>query len=270
VTSQKSAISIPPAGGSLCTRIIVRGILLLVLVSLNLQVAVAQSEKSEDDWQFSLAPLFLWGMGISGSSSIGPATLPLDIQFKDALDSMDAVFTFHFEAQKRDLTLFAEYQYIDLSPSSKTPFGATVDVEFKSKMAELGVTYRVAEFKKTEFQILGGARYVEQDMRVKGVPLPTMPSVKVSENWWDAMVGGRVIHRLSQKWTAFGRVDYGFGGSEGTWNLAGTFNYRFKEWGSVLMGYRWMKFDYSNGSGKDRYEYDAKQRGPLLGLEFHW
>jgi hypothetical protein len=52
--------------------------------------------------------------------------------------------------------------------------------------------------------------------------------------------------------------------------LAGTFNYRFKEWGSVLMGYRRMKFDYSNDSGKDCYEYDAKQRGPLLGLEFHW
>jgi hypothetical protein len=244
--------------------------LLLILVSLNLQAAVAQSEKSEDDWRFRFAPLFLWGMGISGSSAIGPATLPLEIEFKDALDNLDAAFTFHFEAQKRDLTLFAEYQFVDLSPSAKTPFGATLDVTFKSKMAEFGVLYRVAEFKKTQFHILGGARYVEQDMRVKGVPLPTLESVKVKENWWDAMVGGRMVSRLSQKWTAIGRVDYGFGGSDGTWNLAGTVDYRFREWGSVFAGYRWMKFDYEHGSGKDRYKYDAKQHGPLMGVDFHW
>jgi len=234
------------------------------------QSALADAGKSDDDWHFTLAPMFLWGMGIEGSSSIGPSTTPLDIKFKDALDNMDAVFTFHFEAQKQAWTLFAEYQFVDLSPSADLPNGSKVNVDFENTMAELGVAYRVAQFANTDLEILGGARYVEQDLSVKGIPIPALSSLSHDEDWWDAMVGGRVKTRLSDHWRFIGRVDYGFGGSDGTWNLSGFFDYRFNDWGSVFFGYRWMDFDYSSGSGLDRYEYDATQQGPLAGLNIYW
>ena len=75
---------------------------------------------------------------------------------------------------------------------------------------------------------------------------------------------------MSDRWSFIGRVDYGAGGSDGTWGLVGMFDYRFKNWGSVFFGYKWMDFDYSSGSGLDRYTYDATQQGPLAGLNFHW
>ena len=232
----------------------------------------AESSKSEDEWHFSLAPLFLWGMGINGSTTIGPAAAPLDVKFKDALNNLDAVFTFHFEARKRNLTLLAEYQFVDLSPSSELPNGSKVDVSFKNTMAELGAAYSVAQHGNTELQVLGGARYVEQDLKVNGIPLPPLSSLSNKEAWWDAFVGGRVATQLTDKWRFVGRVDYGFGGSDGTWNLSGLFDYRFQDWGSVFVGYRWMDFDYDSGSGsgKDRYTYDATQQGPLAGLNFYW
>ena len=87
-------------------------------------------------------------MGISGATAIGPATLPLDIEFDDALSNMSAVLTFHFEAKKRDLALFAEYQYVDLTPSASFSNGSEVDVDFKNTMVELGLAYRVAQFHK--------------------------------------------------------------------------------------------------------------------------
>lgn len=148
---------------------------LVVFVGL-LQQAAADATKSEHDWHFSLAPLFLWAMGIEGSTTIGPATAPLDIEFKDALSNLDAVFTFHFEAKKQDWTLFAEYQFVDLKPSATLPTGSKVDVTFKNTMGELGVTYRVAKFERTDLEVLGGARYVEQDLRVKNIPVPPLSS----------------------------------------------------------------------------------------------
>ncbi len=75
---------------------------------------------------------------------------------------------------------------------------------------------------------------------------------------------------INDGWSFVGRADYGFGGSDGTWHLNGYFDYRFRDWGSVFFGYRWMDFDYENGSGSDRYVYDATQQGPLAGLNLYW
>ena len=48
------------------------------------------------------------------------------------------------------------------------------------------------------------------------------------------------------------------------------FDYRFRDWGSVFFGYKYMDFDYEDGSGVNRYAYDATQQGPLAGLAFYW
>jgi hypothetical protein len=145
-----------------------------------------------------------------------------------------------------------------------------VDVDFKNTMAELGVFYRVAQYQKTDREILGGARYVKQELEVKGIPLPPLSSLSNKEDWWDAIVGGRVKVGINDKWLFVGRADYGFGGSDGTWNLVGYFDYRFRDWGSVFFGYQWMDFDYESGGGSNRYVYDATQQGPLAGLNLYW
>jgi len=248
----------------------IKSFLPLLLILGAIQIAAADTTKSEDDWQFKLAPLFLWGMSINGATAIGPEILPLEIEFDDVLSNMNAVLTFHFEAKKNDLSLFAEYQYVDLSPSAKFSNGSEIDVDFKNTMAELGIAYRVAQYQKIDLEVLGGARYVEQKIKVKGIPLPSVSSLSNDEDWWDAFVGGRLTAEINNKWDFIGRADYGFGGSDGTWNLVGMFDYRFRDWGSVFFGYKWMDFDYESGSGSDRYIYDATQQGPLAGLNIFW
>jgi len=44
---------------------IIRVLLSSVFLAGMAQQVQADSSKSEDDWHFSLAPLFLWGMGVS-------------------------------------------------------------------------------------------------------------------------------------------------------------------------------------------------------------
>ena len=238
----------------------------------NINVAFAVGGDSTDgEWQFSLAPLFLWAQGIEGTSTIGPVTAPLDITFKDALSNLEATFTVHFEMKKDKLTLLGEYQYVNLGPEAVGPMGGTVDIDFADTIAELGAAYWVFGTEKTDWEILGGARYTKQKLDVNVEDGPDL--LNVSNDWWVGFFGGRMSVTLSDKWTFIARADYGLGSGDtnNIWNVDAMFDYRFKTWGSVFAGYKYMDYDYDNGN-KDlsRYAYDASQQGPLIGLNIHW
>ena len=250
-----------------------RFLLMAVLIFMgSVNVAHAAGGDSTDgDWKFSLAPLFLWAQGIEGSSGIGPITAPLDITFKDALSNLETTFTVHFEMKRDKLTLFTELQYVDLAPEAEAPNGVILDVGFKDTIGELGATYWVYGTEKTDWELLGGARYTKQKLDVSVEDGPHL--LDVSSDWWVGFFGGRMSASLSEKWTFIGRVDYGIGSgdSNSILNLNLMFDYRFRHWGSAFIGYKYMSYDYDNGgTGFDRYLYDATQQGPLLGLNFHW
>jgi hypothetical protein len=244
--------------------------LILVAGMLVGSAASYAAESSGSGWEFELAPMFLWGMSIDGTSEVGPVELPLNIDFTDGvLENLAAVFTLHFEAKKKDLTLFTEIQYADLTPSAEIRGGPTVDVEFQNTLFELGAAYRVGTTGSTDWEVLGGARYTDQAISAT-IEESGVTVMDVDEGWWDGFVGGRVITRLSPKWTLMGRADIGAGGSDLVWNIAGFADYRFNDWGSVFAGWKWLDYDYESGSGLDRYGYDALQQGPLAGLTIHW
>ena len=241
-----------------------------IVFSLTLSgIVFAETKRTDDEWHFTLAPLFLWGISTDGTSQIGPVTAPLDLSFTDdVLENLSAVFTVHFEAQKRDWTFFTEYQYVDLDPSVEIASVANADIDFQNQLGEVGVAYRVATFGINDLEVLGGARYTRQDLKVNLSFGPVL--VDVTETWWDGFIGLRIFTHISDNWTFIGRGDIGGGGSDFLWNLVGMFDYQFKDWGSVFFGYRWLDYDYDSGSGLDRYAFDALQQGPLLGLSFHW
>jgi hypothetical protein len=240
----------------------------------NMNIAHAVGGDSTDgEWKYSLSPLFVWAQGIEGSSQIGPVSAPLEITFKDALSNLDMMFTVHFEAKRDKLSLFGEYQYINLGPEAEGPMGGELDVDFKDTIAELGASYWVFGTEKTDWEILGGARYTKQKLSVavEGGP----DRIYTDNDWWVGFFGGRMSATLSDNWTFIGRVDYGLGSSGDTnniWNLSAMFDYRFKHWGSAFVGYKFMSYDFDNGKTMsfERYVYDATQQGPLLGLTIHW
>ena len=225
---------------------------------------------TDGEWEYTLAPLFLWAQGIEGTSGIGPVSAPLDITFKDALSNLDATFTVHFEMKRDKLTLFGEYQYVNLGPEAEGPLGGQLNIGFKDTIAELGVGYWVFGTEKTNWELLGGARYTKQKLDVSVEDGPHL--LDVNNDWWVGFFGGRMSAALSENWTFIGRVDYGIGsGDNSIWNLNVMFDYRFRNWGSAFVGYKYMNYDYDNGDrGLDRYAYDATQQGPLIGLAIHW
>ena len=257
----------------------------IALLSASSNIALAQDDNDQDvtnnkDWEFTLSPLFLWGMGISGDATIGDVTAPLDIAFSDIFSNLEAVFTLHFEARKDKWTIFSEIQYVDLGPEvtvSMGPVSAVADIGFKDTMIELGGTYAFRETQNTRWEVLGGVRYTDQDVDVD-VTLTFPPPdneqnivMDGGDNWSHAIVGARFFGTMSNEWTFIARTDIGYGGSDNkAFNATIMFDYQFKNWGSVFVGYRYLKYDFDNDKTEDTYAYDAYQTGPLAGLSIHW
>ena len=242
------------------------------------------TETAADEWEFSATPMFLWGVSIDGDATIGGTTAPLDLDFRDdILENVEAVFSMRGDARKGKWALLSEVQYAELDPTVKIsqdmpPASVKNDINFTITMIELGAGYAVVETAKSRWELIGGARYNrhELDMDVNLKPPGGGPSIKtdesVDEDWWQGFAGGRLFYSLTDTWTFVGRGDYGYGDSDNTAvNASFFFDYQYNDWGSVLVGYRYMNFDYDNGrSGDSKYAYDATQQGPLLGLTIRW
>ncbi len=240
--------------------------------------AVGVSAEETEEWEFSLSPLFLWGVSIDGNSTINGQTAPLDLNFgDDILENMDAVYTFHFEARRGKWGLFTEYQFLDLEPDASKgnlgPVSVRADVDFEATMWELGGAWAFSESDRTRWELIGGTRYTDQDIKVdidlSAPPPGEEPSqrLKGGDDWWQGFAGVRVFHDLSKRWSVIGRADYGYGGSDNTAvNAALIFDFRFRNWGSAFIGARYLSYDYDSSS----YGYDADQQGPLAGLTLYW
>jgi hypothetical protein len=246
-------------------------------MALVLATASTRADAAEEEWEFALSPLFLWGMSIDGDATINGNTAPLDLEFKDdILDNMEAVFTLHFEARRGDWTLFSEYQYIDLQPDvggTRGPVTADIGITFEATMWELGAAWAFHNDASTRWELLGGARYSDQEISADvdiSTPFPDLGVNKKldgGDDWWHGFGGLRVFQSLSEKWTFIGRADLGYGGSDNSaTNLVAMFDYRFRDWGSAFVGYRRLDWDYESSD----YGFDAVQQGPLAGLTIHW
>lgn len=90
--------------------------------------------QSDEKWEHTLAPLFLWGMSVDGTSVLDGMAADLDLDFEDdILENMEGVFTIHYEARKGDLVMFAEYQHVNLTPELGGAAGraqASADIDF--------------------------------------------------------------------------------------------------------------------------------------------
>ena len=258
-----------------CSSAVRRLIVAALLVTSQLFSAQLQAAESDSDWEFMVAPLFLWGMSVEGESAIDGQVLALDLDFQDdVMENLDTVFTIHFEARKQDLLLFAEYQYVSLDPNVKAsvgPVNVNADIDFTINMAELGAGYTVSETDATRWEILGGLRWIDHDLDATADvggpgPIVTVP-IEGGDGWYQGFVGARVYTSLTKNWRLIARGDYGYGDSDNeSWHFNAMADYQFNDWGSAFIGYRFMRIDYETSS----YTFDADQQGPMIGVSIYW
>ncbi len=245
-------------------RILATGII-MVVIGLVCPMAYGEESNSNSDWEFNLAPMYLWAVSIDGDQTVKGTKVDLDISFSDIFDDLNGALTFHFEGlHKQRWGFFSDLNYIVLEMDD-----GPVDIDFTEILFELAGFYRFTDGAHA-IDGFGGLRYSSMDVDLD-LPSP-LPNVDQGKDWVDPYLGLRWQWKFAEKWGTDLRGDIGgFGiGSDITWNLVGMVN--FKPWKHVGLfgGYRALYQDYSTGSGDNKFKFDATMHGPVLGLNITW
>jgi len=228
----------------------------------------ADSNEDFNSWRNTLAPLYLWGVSMSGTMTSGPIAAPLEIEFSDAVSDLEGIFTFHYEGAKGNWGIIADYSFLNLGPSAAIPgTAAVIDVDMKNTIAEVAALYRLGP--NNPWQLLAGYRTYQLDVIISGMPVPPTPVI-IDETINDFFIGGRYVRQINDKWSFLGRADIGAGDSDLVWNVALAFDYRFTKLLSGFVGWKILDYDVDTGSGANTFKYDLRHSGLLFALAFHW
>jgi hypothetical protein len=222
--------------------------------------------KAQEDWEYSLSPMYLWATGIEGESQIGPITAPVSIEFEDAVSNLEGIFTIHFEAKKGDHGILANWMHIKLDPESTLPTGASVGVDLTNNVLDVAGFYSFAQSGTLDF--LYGLRYT--DFSLDATIGPMVPVTVVDDSWIDMFLGLRKHVTVSDRSGFVFRGDIGTGESDFTWSASAIYSHQFSDRISGLAGYKWLDYDYETGVGPTRFTYDVTYQGPLLALLINW
>jgi hypothetical protein len=240
-----------------------------LVMGLICSLAYGEEANSNDNWEFGLAPMYLWAVSINGDQTVKGIDVDLDIPFSDIFDNLNGALIFHFEGlYQQKWGFFTDLNIIDLNPSESTPIG-DIDIGFKETLWEVAGFYCIRRGAHS-FNWLGGFRYSSMDI---SMDLPAfLPKIGGDEDWVDPFLGLRWQWKMGEKWVTILRGDIGgFGvGCDITWNFVGLVD--FKPWKHVSLfgGYRLLYQDYSTGSGSSEFAFDATMQGPVLGMNIIW
>lgn len=242
---------------------------LLLAATLVVPPAFGAGEGTDSDWQFNLAPLYLWAANIDGSVGTGPANQEVKADFGNIFDNLEMVFTVHFEAEKGSWGGIVDVNYLNVGNKAGLPGGGEIDLDLQNTILEFDGFYRIRRDAHT-FDLLAGLRYTDQDTKIT-LPSP-FPQANIGASWWDPIVGGRWMWNFADKWAFIARGDIGgFGvGSDFTWNASGIFVWQPWKHVALAFGYRVLDQDYEDGEGLSRYKWDATLSGPIGGINFTW
>lgn len=263
----------------------------IMMAANNSDSQVAYLDDNPNKWHFSVAP-YLWMAAMNGKLGVGSQTADLDIPFSDILDNLDMAAQVHVEGWKDKFGFFVDATYMKIVVRGDAQLQQDQSLDIKSTteffLGELGGFYRVGTWPfappsasyqtKTKtsvtLDVIGGGRYwwMENKLNING---PMMDSdFSGSQSWFDFIVGARVIFDINKFFLSLrsdvGGFNLGFS-SDISWNIAGYLGYELP-WYKItpIIGYRALYDKYDDGSGDDRFLWDAWMYGPALGVAFQF
>lgn len=235
---------------------------------------VQTSMEETANWEFNLAPFYLWAMDMSGDATVGQNESAVDVSFDTITDNLEAAFIVHFEGiHQSNFGFLVDINYVSLHGSQTNLELKTIDVHMDMTIAEFSALYRM-QMDEHAFDLISGMRYVNIDMDIKISSLGPLsgfgPSPKI--DWLDPLIGARWMYNIDEEWSFLARGDIGgFGvGSDFAWQALGLFEWKPYEHISFIGGYRILDMDYDQGFGPTYFRYNVKSAGPLVGVNFRW
>jgi opacity protein-like surface antigen len=229
------------------------------------------------DWSHTVTP-YLWGSGMSGKTTVGTAAGPLeadvDVGFSDILSNLKFGAMASYRGDRSDgWVVMADAIYMSLEADKRSNAGPVLvdtTVEVQQTALELDLGYRVND----QVTVFGGLRYndVDADLDVvrTGPGAGASRAASKGDSWIDPVIGVTARFPINETWSLGVRGDVGgFGiGSDLTWQMMASVNWKVRDDLEVVAGYRYLDADYEDGSGTDVFKYDMVTSGPGIGVSF--
>jgi opacity protein-like surface antigen len=264
---------------------IITTVLVTVMLLTCATVAKAAEEKQDDGWRFTITP-FIWLPSISGSMKLDPppgfGSGKVNTGPDNYLENLDFAGMLDLQVQKGRWTLLADIIYVDFSGNDTAKFpgalpgsgGWTVaaDWDLQALLLEFAGAYSVFRNEYLNFDLLAGVRYAgvdgKVDLDIIGPPPAFVSSQTFSktESFVDPIVGFKGKFELGKKWYLPYYFDIGGFSvdSDVTLQAFAGIGYRFCDWFSMLLGYRYLYYDF----GDSKLVKDLNLYGGALGFSF--
>lgn len=248
----------------------------------------AEPDMFDGQWHYSLTP-YVWIVSLHGTAYL-PLPPPLEGRTVDADITSGQIFSnlkfgamLGGEARKGDWSIATDLLYARIGASKSTvnqltgPGGAIVVptssyINASVDLAILGLVggYNLMHNSYGTLDVIAGVRYAETktsaSLTVRVGPLGAAPSPSNSKDLTDGIVGIMGEFELSDSRAWYLPYEFDIGGKSGnvTDNALAGVGYRMS-WGNVLVGYRYLKFRFS-----DNNVQDLRFNGPAIGATFFW
>jgi hypothetical protein len=225
---------------------------------------------SQNDWQTTWYPFYVFGMSANGTVGIGGLRTPVDASLGDILGKTNFIYEGAVDVRKRRFGLLTDVNYLNLGSSqtfeSPSLFGGTnVDAQLFVFDPEFYV--RAVGTERASLDLMVGLRYWHLSDEIEFLPgRAAGRTLNGGDDWVDPVLGGRILLHLddANKWAFPIKGDVGgFGaGSELTWQVLGGMSCTFKDRYRVVLGYRALAVDRRKGDSI----LDLTFNGPMMGF----
>ena len=217
-------------------------------------------------WTFTVAA-YGWLAGLKGNVGAGGRTAHVDASIGDVLSNFDIGVMGLAEARYQRFGVFTDFNYVRLSASSDTPFGAlasSADLTVHSLMWTAAAEYRIVETPQASVDAFAGFRLysLKNELDFNGPGALAGVSLSDQQTWADPIVGLKARYSITPQLylTGWGMVG-GAVSADVTWDVMAAAGYQFNDKFSAVLGYRASGVDYE----KDGFVYDTVQQGPIIG-----
>jgi len=226
------------------------------------------SAPADDQLHLSFAP-YLWFAGMHGYVGALGHNAGVRASPGDLLSHADIGVMGTLQAQKGHVVLPLDIMWLALSDDKGLPENevGVESVSFRAGQFILTpkVGYQIVDTDKWKVDSLVGLRYWHLGERIHFNPV-LYNELTPSQNWVDAVAGGRIERILSPKASITIVGDAGGGQASQDYQVAGMLNFKVKKNLSLFGGWRYLNVDYRNN--QNLFLYNMTVSGVGLGALF--
>jgi hypothetical protein len=236
------------------------------LAGLGTPVCAQDAVESEENLDSSGGQITVYGWMAGATGEFRPfsgaPTLEFDNSFGEVLEDLDTAFFASALVRRERFVAVADVSYASLSRDGLVPPGIPASGEVSQLAITAAAGIRLEDSAELTIDVLAGARLWNLDGNVE-VPLAGV-SIAPEKTFVDPIVATRVNAQIAPRLSALVHVDIGgFGvGSDFTFQLLGTLNYRAGRRFYVSAGWRHLHLDYEDAGTR----FEGSQTGPLIGF----